>query len=112
MKTESLHPRRRFLKTSSMAAVLGAVAPYVKLAPKAFAANSDTLKIGLVGCGGRGSGAAGQALAADANVMLTAMGDVFEDQLQGSLRALKKDRGDKVQVDPEHCFTGLDAYQN
>ena len=44
--------------------------------------NTPPLKIGLIGCGGRGTGAAGQALKADKNVALTAMGDVFEDQLK------------------------------
>jgi len=103
--------RRRFLKTGSMAAMMGAVAPYVKIAPNAFAANSETIKVGLIGCGGRGSGAAGQALAADKNVMLTAMGDVFEDRLRGSHDALKKQAGEKVQVDPDKMFIGLDAYK-
>jgi predicted dehydrogenase len=113
MKNQLLLPttRRRFLKTGSMAAMMGAVAPYVNIAPKAFAANSETIKIGLIGCGGRGSGAAGQALAADNNVMLTAMGDVFEDRLRGSLDALKKQAGEKVQVTPEKTFIGLDAYK-
>src|SRR2546423_6727291 len=103
--------RRRFLKTGSRAAMMGAVAPYVNIAPKAFAANSETIKVGLIGCGGRGSGAAGQALAADPNVMLTAMGDVFEDRLHGSHDALKKQAGEKVQVTPDKMFIGLDAYK-
>ena len=103
--------RRRFLKTGSMAAMMGAVAPYISIAPKTFAANSETIKVGLIGCGGRGSGAAGQALAADNNVMLTAMGDVFQDRLHGSLEALKKQAGEKVQVTPEKQFVGLDAYK-
>jgi predicted dehydrogenase len=100
--------RRRFLKT---AALMGAVAPYVRIAPKSFAANSDTIKVGLIGCGGRGTGAAHQALSADNNVMLTAMGDVFQDRLHGSLEELKKQSGEKVQVTPEKQFIGLDAYK-
>jgi myo-inositol 2-dehydrogenase/D-chiro-inositol 1-dehydrogenase len=111
MKTELLLPRRRFLKTSSMAAAIGAVAPFINIAPKVFAANSDTLKVGLIGCGGRGSGAASQALHADSNVTLTAMGDVFEDRLRGSLAALQKEHGEKVTVTPEKTFIGLDAYK-
>lgn len=113
MKNQLLLPttRRRFLKTGSMAAMMGAVAPYVKIVPKAFAANSDTIKVGLIGCGGRGSGAAGQAISADNNVMLTAMGDVFEDRLRGSHDALKKEHGEKVNVVPEKKFIGLDAYK-
>ena len=73
--------------------------------------NSDTLKVGLIGCGGRGTGAASQALHADPNVMLTAMGDVFEDQLQRSLQSLQKECGNKVKVTPEKSFVGLDAYR-
>jgi myo-inositol 2-dehydrogenase / D-chiro-inositol 1-dehydrogenase len=104
--------RRRFLRTGSMAALIGAAAPYVKIAPKAFAANSETIKVGLIGCGGRGSGAAEQALNADKNVILTTMGDVFEDRLRGSLQNLKKtEAGERVQVTPEKTFIGLDAYK-
>jgi predicted dehydrogenase len=104
--------RRRFLKTGSMAAMVGAAAPYIKvIGAEKFEPNSDTIKVGLIGCGGRGSGAAGQALAADKNVMLTAMGDVFENRLQSSLQALKKEGGDRVQVTPEKTFIGLDSYK-
>ncbi len=69
------------------------------------------LKIGLIGCGGRGTGAAGQALKADKHVVLTAIGDVFEDKFEGTLAALKRESPDKVQVDEAHCFVGLDAYR-
>ncbi len=102
--------RREFLKTS---ALLGtALAAPTILPGRLFGReNMDTLKIGLVGCGGRGSGAAGQALNADKNVVLTAMGDAFESQLQNSLKSLQKDHGDKVKVTPETSFVGLDAYQ-
>ena len=73
--------------------------------------NTKTLRIGLVGCGGRGSGAANNALAADKNIELVAMGDAFEDRIQSSLKNLKAAHGDKVKVTPEKCFVGLDAYQ-
>ncbi|MBI3469672.1 MAG: Gfo/Idh/MocA family oxidoreductase, partial [Planctomycetes bacterium] len=56
-------------------------------------------------------GAASNALHSDKNVILTAMGDVFADQLQRSLNALHGEVGDKVKVDPDRCFVGLDAYQ-
>jgi hypothetical protein len=65
----------------------------------------------LIGCGGRGTGAAGEALAADKNVVLTAMADVFEDKLKASLEILRQQAPDKVKVEPDHCFVGLDAYQ-
>jgi myo-inositol 2-dehydrogenase / D-chiro-inositol 1-dehydrogenase len=114
MKTEPIFPaasRRRFLKTGSLAAFAGAVAPSILIAPKVLAQNSETLKIGLIGCGGRGSGAAGQAMKADKNCALTAMGDVFEDRLRSSLATLKKENPERCQVDPEKCFVGLDAYK-
>jgi len=104
--------RREFLRQSSSAA-LGATlaAPFVLTSTSKGASPGDTLKIGLIGCGGRGSGAAGQALTADGNVQLTAMGDLFPDRLQGSLKALREQHAEKVKVTPEQCFTGPDAYQ-
>jgi predicted dehydrogenase len=102
--------RREFLRTSAL--IGGALAAPAILPGNLFAStNTDTLRIGLIGCGGRGSGAAGQALKADPNVVLTAMGDAFEDQLQRSLQNLQNDNPDKVKVTPETRFVGLDAYQ-
>jgi myo-inositol 2-dehydrogenase/D-chiro-inositol 1-dehydrogenase len=104
--------RREFIKTS---AALGAAlaAPAIISGNLMAAANSDTLRIGLVGCGGRGSGAAAQALRADKNVILTAMGDAFPEALQGSLKSLQGEAelASRVKVAPDHCFVGLDAYQ-
>jgi predicted dehydrogenase len=102
--------RREFLKTSAL--IGGALAAPAILPGKIFAAeNSDTLRIGLIGCGGRGSGAASQALTADKNVALVAMGDAFEDRLQTSLKNLRTSHAEKVTVTPQKCFVGLDAYQ-
>jgi len=108
--TDKLSSRRDFLKTS---AVLGGalMAPAILPSRAHAEGNSETLKVGLVGCGGRGTGAATQALSADKNVVLTAMGDAFADRLGGSLKGLQKDFGDKVKVDEAHQFVGLDAYQ-
>jgi predicted dehydrogenase len=107
MKTHPSTSRRDFLKTSAAAAATLAVAPYV------HAAGGDLLKVGLVGCGGRGTGAAAQALHADKNVKLVAMGDAFEDRLQTSLAVLQKDKeiGHKIDVPPDRQFTGFDAYK-
>src|SRR5215813_7519841 len=77
--------RRRFLGTSAAAAATLAAAPNV------HAGGTDVLRVGLVGCGGRGTGAAAQALNADANVQLVAMADAFADRLEESLATLKKD---------------------
>ncbi|MGZ8921300.1 MAG: twin-arginine translocation signal domain-containing protein, partial [Limisphaerales bacterium] len=100
--------RRSFLKKSSAVAAATFAAPYVALSPSSFA-NSQTLKVGLVGCGGRGTGAAREALNADKNVVLTAVGDVFERQINNSLSAMEKEVGDKMKV--EGKFVGLDAYE-
>src|SRR3954454_19296895 len=96
--------RREFLAAS--AAALAA-------APSIHAAGDDTIKVGLIGCGDRGTGAAGQALAADKNVKLVAMADAFEDRLESSLTNLlrKKDIAAKVDVKPDGKFVGFDAYK-
>ena len=73
--------------------------------------SSKTIKVGLVGIGGRGSGAAAQAMAADDNVALTAIGDMFEDRIKLRSRILKARGRDKYQVTPETTFSGIDAYK-
>src|ERR1019366_5268134 len=107
--SNSLTSRREFLKASALAGSMLA-APAFLPGPLFAKENTDTLRVGLSGCGGRGSGAASQALTVDKNVVLTAIGDAFEDQLQKSLQSLQKDLPDKVKVTPEKCFVGLDAY--
>src|SRR5438105_129213 len=94
MKTSSsfLSPslsRRQFLKSSGFAVVAGTFAAH-ETAAQTGVSPGETLRVGLVGCGGRGTGAAAQALAADSNVKLVAMGDAFPDRLQGSLNTLKE----------------------
>ena len=70
---------------------------------------SGRLKVGLVGCGGRGTGAANQAINADPGVLLWSMGDVYGDRLQGSLNGLKQQHGNRVMVDEGRQFVGFDA---
>jgi myo-inositol 2-dehydrogenase / D-chiro-inositol 1-dehydrogenase len=102
--------RREFLKTSAL--VGGVLAAPAILPGNVFAKeNQEQLKVGLIGCGGRGSGAASQALNADPNVVLTAMGDAFEEPLNKSLQNLQKNHAEKVKVTADKCFVGLDAYQ-
>jgi myo-inositol 2-dehydrogenase / D-chiro-inositol 1-dehydrogenase len=106
--------RRDFMKTSTVAAVGTGLLGGLALSPRAYAAGSDRIRIGLVGCGGRGSGAANQALSTKGNVQLVAMADAFEDQLQSSLRSLQKQfesQPERVAVEPDHQFTGFDAYE-
>jgi len=103
--------RRRFMQTTATLAG-GAIATGT-LAPPVHAAGSDLLKVGLIGCGGRGSGAAKQALLADKNVKLTAMADAFEDRLTLSLKALSANdelKG-KIDVPGEQRFVGFEAYK-
>ncbi len=76
---------------------------------------TGNLRIGVIGCGGRGTGAAIQALRADPNSTIVAMGDVFGDRIEGSIKSIAKAMGEasasRVQVDPERRFVGFDAYQ-
>jgi predicted dehydrogenase len=72
---------------------------------------SKAIKVGLVGCGGRGSGAAAQALKADDYSELTAVADVYQEQVDQCLARLKKVSGPKVKVEPANAFVGLDAYK-
>jgi predicted dehydrogenase len=105
--------RREFLKTSTLAAAAAATTQFT-LNSAVWASGDDTVKVGLVGCGGRGTGAASQALSTQGNVKLTAVGDAFEDRAQRVSDQLKntlKDKADRVAVDKDKVFVGFDAYQ-
>jgi predicted dehydrogenase len=100
--------RRTFFGYSSAAATSLVLAQAVR----SRAQEGSTLRVGLVGCGGRGTGAAENALKADNNVKLVAMADAFEDRLNSSLEVLKKrDVADKLDVSEENRFVGFDAYK-
>jgi predicted dehydrogenase len=105
--------RRQFLKSSTAAAVAGPLVAGSALAQRRTLSPGDTVRVGLIGCGGRGTGAAAQALAADSNVRLVALGDAFKDRLQSSLETLKKQKEitEKIDAPEERCFIGFDAYQ-
>lgn len=103
--------RRRFLKTSTAVA---AAATTLTAAQNVHAAENNTIQVGLVGCGGRGTGAAKQALSVNNGpIKLVALGDVFENKIKSTHTALdgNKDVGDKVDVPPERQHTGFDAYK-
>src|SRR6266446_2993637 len=104
--------RRDFLKKTSTAVAGGTLLGGLSLERSAFAAGSDTLRIALIGCGGRGSGAADQALSTSGGVKLVAMADVFKDQLEGSLNNLKKEHKETVEVNEDTMFIGFDAYKH
>ncbi len=102
--------RREFLKHSSLAAVAG-----LSLNHAIYAGVDDTVKVGLVGCGGRGKGAAKQACSTAGNVKLIAVADVFEDKAKSAANEIKASLGsekqERVGVDADHTFSGFDAYE-
>ncbi|MBI2422486.1 MAG: Gfo/Idh/MocA family oxidoreductase [Candidatus Hydrogenedentes bacterium] len=102
--------RRHFIRTSGGVLAAAALAGQARTA---FAADGgETLRVGLIGCGGRGSGAAREALLADPNTKLVAMGDTFMDRVESSLKKFVGSDVDKqVAVDKDHMFSGFDAYK-
>ena len=102
--------RRSFLKTSGALIAGTALAPAVYR--PGYAAESNTLKLALIGCGGRGTGAAGQALSTQGPTRLVAMADVFEQRLQTSLGQLRQRFPDQVTVPSDRQFAGLDGFRD
>ncbi|HPY50122.1 MAG TPA: Gfo/Idh/MocA family oxidoreductase, partial [Sedimentisphaerales bacterium] len=100
--------RRQFLRSSITAASVTALT--AALQARAYAGGTGAMRIGLIGCGGRGTGAAVQALNACPRARLTAMADAFEDRLGGSLQGVSKEHPDRVDVPAERRFVGMDAY--
>ena len=107
-KTEEIS-RRQFLKKSSATAA-SITTLTANIQTKAYASGTGVMKIGLIGCGGRGTGAAGQALNACKRAKLVAMADAFEDRLEQSYRSIRKIHPERVDVPPKHRFVGMDAY--
>jgi predicted dehydrogenase len=104
--------RRQFLGGSAALLAAGTLGT----ARMAHAAGNETLRIGLIGCGGRGNGAAINAMKADPNVKLVALADVFPDQLVAARKSIAADAEaqgllDKFAVTEERCYSGFDAYQ-
>ncbi len=113
--SESTTSRRDFLKTSTAVAIGAALG-----APAVHAAGSDVIKVGIIGCGGRGSGAAEDVLKAAKGVEIVALGDYFKERVDGVRNRIKRateederirDLGNKADVSPDHCFTGVDAFE-
>jgi len=102
--------RREFLKNTGRLAAAGGLATLA--VPRVHAAENNLIQVVLVGCGGRGTGAAADALSVKQGpIKLVAMADVFENRLQASFRGLKSRFGDQVDVPPDRQFIGFDAYQ-
>ena len=102
--------RRQFLKNSALIAS-GAAIGSLALSRSAHAAGDGTIKIGMIGAGGRCSGAAAESMQASPDVKLVAMCDLFADRVQRSRTALKTQSPEQVLVDDDHCFVGFDGYQ-
>ncbi len=101
--------RREFLQTSAAGAAALSTLP---IEGSAHAAGNQTIRIGMIGCGGRCSGAAAQSLKVGPFVKLVAMYDIFADRVQSSRATLKKMYPDQVVVDDDHCFTEFGGYQH
>ncbi|HVX66300.1 MAG TPA: Gfo/Idh/MocA family oxidoreductase [Bryobacteraceae bacterium] len=98
---ERKNSRREFLKSSA-----------ALLATAGYAYGSDAIRIGVIGCGGRGEAAAMNAMNAGKDIRLVAMGDLLADRVQEKRTALKLKYPGQVAVDDEHCFSGFDAYKH
>jgi predicted dehydrogenase len=109
--------RRDFLRTSAVVAATTVIAgcattPKGRRAPGFLPTVPvpERIQVGVIGCGGRGTGAARDCVQSSPNVEIVALGDLFEERLDECCRELT-DLGDKVRVTLDHCFTGFDAYQ-
>jgi myo-inositol 2-dehydrogenase / D-chiro-inositol 1-dehydrogenase len=107
--TKTVTSRREFLRTSAKAVAGAAVASAV--ARPGYTAEDNTIKVALIGCGGRGTGAAAQALSTKGPTELWAVADVFQSRVDASLRNISAQHGSQVVVPPERQFIGLDGYQ-
>ncbi|MBI3851072.1 MAG: Gfo/Idh/MocA family oxidoreductase [Verrucomicrobia bacterium] len=109
--TQSLTTRREFLKTSGAAVAATALAGTLAAPRPGYTAEDNTIKIALVGCGGRGTGAAANALSTKGPTQLWAMADVFEHRLEGSFKALSPKYTSQIHVPPERRFLGFDSFK-
>ncbi|MEM6648165.1 MAG: Gfo/Idh/MocA family oxidoreductase [Bacteroidota bacterium] len=115
--------RRDFVKRGSAAVVGGLVASQLPLSASAYVRGDDTIRVGVIGCGGRGTGAAVQALSTKQNVKLVAMADAFEDKVEESYANItaadfedytgsaSSEIKDRIDVPKERRFSGFDAYK-
>ncbi|MFB0551789.1 MAG: Gfo/Idh/MocA family protein [Phycisphaerae bacterium] len=102
--------RREFLKTTGRIAATSALA--AGIAPNVYAAGNNTIKVALIGCGGRGTGAASNALSVkNGPIKLVAMADVFENRVARSYKSLNKQHADQVDVPRDRRFVGFDGYK-
>ena len=108
---DSLTSRRQFIKNTGKFAAVSALAGVAL--PHVHAAGNNTIQLALIGCGGRGTGAAANALSTKGGpVTLTAMADVFDKRLKTSFDALKRNHRDLVDVPEDKKFIGFDGYKH
>jgi predicted dehydrogenase len=99
--------RRDFVKTAAAASLAAAIPGNLRV----FAAGTDAIKIGVIGCGGRGTGATIDCLNSAPGVEVVALGDLVPDRVEGALKKLRGAFPKQVNVPPNRCFTGFDNYQ-
>lgn len=111
--TSSPLDRRTFVKASAVTAAGAWLASTSRAQSGASGTKLDPIKVGIVGCGGRGTGAIADALTADAGVELVAAGDCLADRVESCLKYFAQDKvlGPRVKVDKEHTFVGFDALE-
>ncbi|MDH7571398.1 MAG: twin-arginine translocation signal domain-containing protein, partial [Armatimonadota bacterium] len=102
--------RREFLRNSSAVAA-GILASGLPVSQFVHAQGTDRIRVGVIGIGGRGSGAVRQCVNAAPNVELWAIGDYWPGKALGALEKLQKDLGEKCKATPERCFSGFDNYK-
>jgi len=108
--TQTSTTRREFIKTTGKIAAASALANVA--IPRVHAAGSDLIQVALIGSGGRGAGAAANALSVKRGpIKLVAIADIFEDRLKKSLNSLEQKFPGQVEVPPDRRFTGFDAYK-
>jgi len=99
--------RRDFIKASAAVSLAALTSGRSHI----FAAGSDKIRVGLIGCGDRGTGAAIDCINSTKGVELVAIGDLFRDRIDNSLKKLREEVGEKVKVTEDMCFLGFDAYR-
>ncbi len=117
-ESSSLTSRREFIRASSAVTAGLVAAPFVITGRSAARSPGETIKIGLIGCGGRGNGAASDALVSSPGTVLHAMGDIYAPKMDGGLKEIQKvisEAGgnveERIQVPADRRFSGIDAYQ-
>lgn len=111
MTDQPTSSRRDFVRNTSAAAAAGSLLTGLSAVQAAHTAYDETIRLGMIGCGGRCTGAADQAMNTEGPTKLIAMCDAFQHRLDGSLKTLQRKHKDKVDVPAERQFTGLEGYK-